>query len=74
LARSATARATRRASKTAGPRSKAVLERCEHGLLRATCAICLRMEETTDLTPGRLAPDERPSRREADDEESEEEE
>lgn len=51
-----------------------MLERCEHGLLRATCAICLQMEETTDLTHGRLAPDERPSRREADEEESEEEE
>jgi hypothetical protein len=32
------------------------------------------MEETVDLTTGRLAPDERPVRRTADDEESEEEE
>lgn len=51
-----TARATRRSPK------KHRLERCEHGLLRATCAICLQMEETVDLTSGRLAPDERPGR------------
>lgn len=75
LARSATARATRRSSRvSSNNRSRNKLERCEHGLLRATCAICLQMEETTDLTTGRLAPDERPARRSGDEEESEEEE
>jgi len=32
------------------------------------------MEETTDLTTGRLSPDERPARRGADDDEGDEEE
>src|SRR4030067_2889096 len=75
LGRTATARATRRSSKVSpGTRSRNKLERCEHGLLRATCAICLQMEETTtDLTTGRLAPDERPARRAGDAEESPEE-
>jgi hypothetical protein len=76
LPRSATARATRRSSRVASnTRSRrSPLERCEHGLLRATCAICLQMEETVDLTTGRLAPDERPARVAPDDEEVEEEE
>jgi hypothetical protein len=40
-----------------------------------TCAICLRIEETTavDLHPSRLAPEERPARARAEDEEAEEE-
>jgi len=42
-------------------------------LLKATCAICLQMEETIDLTTGRLAPDERPARRVAEEESEEEE-
>lgn len=75
MARSVTARATRRSSKVStSTRSKHKLERCEHGLLKATCAICLQMEETVDLTHGRLAPDERPARRGADEDEAEDEE
>lgn len=75
LARSATARRTsRRTSKgSTTTRSRAKLERCEHGLLRATCAICLQMEEVGDLTTGRLAPEERPGRRGEEDEGEEEE-
>lgn len=75
LGRTATARVTTaRRSKVSSHRSRAKLERCAHGLLRATCAICLQMEETTDLATGRLAPDERPARHGADEDEGEEEE
>jgi len=75
LGRTATARVTTtRRSKVSSHRSRAKLERCAHGLLKATCAICLQMEETTDLATGRLAPDERPARRGVDDDEGDEEE
>lgn len=78
MGRTATARAagTRRYNgrgSTAG-RSRKKLERCEHGLLKGTCAICLQMEETTDLTTGKLAPEERPGRIRGEEDESEEEE
>ena len=74
MGRTATARpaARRTARATTKPRRK--LERCQHGLLRGTCAICLQMEETIDLTTGKLAPDERPPRSRASDDEGEEEE
>ena len=74
LARSATARASarsRRTSKTSSNRSRSKLERCEHGLLRVTCAICLQMEEVGDLHSGRLSPEER---RSGEEDEAEEEE
>lgn len=76
LARSATRTATR--SRTAPSRKarKRLLERCEHGLVKGTCAICLQMEETSDLTAGKLAPEERAGSRirgSEDDEEEEEE-
>ena len=72
LARSATARASsRRTSRTSSNRPRSKLERCEHGLLRATCAICLQMEEIGDLHSGRLSPEER---RGGDEDETEEEE
>lgn len=77
MARAATARPIR---SRAGARSarKKTLERCEHGLLRGTCAICLQMEETIDLLQsGRLAPEERPGMKAeegASEEEEEEEE
>jgi len=75
VGRTATARAasTRRSKVSTANRSRSKLERCEHGLLKATCAICLQMEETIDLTTGRLAPDERPARRVAEEESEEEE-
>lgn len=57
-------------------KSRRKLERCEHGLLKGTCAICLRMDETIVLHTGRLAPEERPGqvRSAADEAEDEEEE
>lgn len=75
LGKTATARPTARATRTAPrrARTRAPLERCQHGLLRGTCAICLQMEETIDdLHPGRLAPDERPARLRNSEDESEE--
>jgi len=65
LGRTATARATARATRTPvrRVRTRTAAERCQHGLLRGTCAICLEMEETIDdLHAGRLAPEERPGR------------
>lgn len=50
------------------------LERCDHGLLKGTCAICLQMEETLDLHSGKLAPEERSGVRIRASEEEEEEE
>ena len=76
LGRTATARATPRATRTPTRRARArtAAERCQHGLLRGTCAICLQMEETIDdLHAGRLAPEERPGRAKNGDEEAEEE-
>ncbi len=76
MGRIATARPTARVTRTSARRVRArtTLERCEHGLLRRTCAICLRMEETIDdLHTGRLAPEERPGRLRGSEEESEEE-
>jgi hypothetical protein len=55
-------------------RSRNKLERCEHGLLRVTCAICLQMEEIGDLHSGRLSSDERGGRNGGEEEEGEEEE
>ena len=75
LARSATARTTsRRTSRASTSRSRNKLERCEHGLLRVTCAICLQMEEIGDLHSGRLSPEERGGRSDGEEEEAEEEE
>ncbi len=76
LARSVTARATsRRTSKvSAANRSRNKFERCQHGLLRATCAICLQMDEVGDLQTGRLAPEERTGQHAGDEDEGEEEE
>lgn len=78
MGRTATARATARTARSASRRSRTRtrLERCAHGLLRGTCAICLQMEETIDdLHAGRLAPEERPGRmRGGDDAEEAEEE
>lgn len=77
VGRTATVRATARTARTASRRSRArpTLERCQHGLLRGTCAICLQMEETIDdLHPGRLAPEERPGRMRGGDEAEEAEE
>jgi hypothetical protein len=51
VGRTATTRAvsrTRSARTGSGRARKRPSERCEHGLLRGTCAICLRMEETAD--------------------------
>lgn len=65
LARAATARKVRKK-----------LQRCQHGLLKGTCAICLHMEETIELHTGKLAPEERPGvkTRPEDDETGEQEE
>ncbi len=41
-------------------KSRKKLQRCQHGLLKGTCAICLRMDETVELHTGKLAPEERP--------------
>ncbi len=41
-------------------KSRKKLQRCPHGLLKGTCAICLRMDETVDLHTGKLSPEERP--------------
>ncbi len=42
-------------------KSRKKVQRCPHGLLKGTCAICLRMDETTvELHTGKLAPEERP--------------
>ncbi len=51
------------------------LQRCPHGLLKGTCAICLRIEETAvELHTGKLAPEERPGgKHHSDDEEAAEE-
>ena len=76
LGRTATARATPRATRTPARRARArtAAERCQHGLLRGTCAICLQIEDTIDdLHAGRLAPEERPGRARNGDEEAEEE-
>ncbi len=58
VGRTATTRAASRArtARSGGGRSrKGLTERCEHGLLRGMCAICLRIEETTeDLHNARL--------------------
>ncbi len=51
VGRTATTRAasrTRSARAGSGRARKRLSERCEHGLLRGTCAICLQMEETAD--------------------------
>lgn len=78
MGRTATARATARGTRTPTrrARTRTTAERCAHGLLRGTCAICLQMEETIDdLHAGRLAPEERPGRiRNGEDEEEEEKE
>ncbi|HLE78315.1 MAG TPA: hypothetical protein VJA65_07910 [bacterium] len=78
MARTATRRTTTgrtrsaRATTTTRPRARK-LERCPHGLLKGTCAICLQIEETVDLTTGKLAPEERkPGLHHAGDEEDEE--
>ncbi|HEY3247118.1 MAG TPA: hypothetical protein VGK88_02345 [bacterium] len=66
MARTATRRTatgrTKSARATTATRIGTRLERCPHGLLKGTCAICLQMEETVDLTTGKLAPEERPGR------------
>ncbi len=59
--RTATGR-TKSARAATATRPGIKLERCPHGLLKGTCAICLQMEETVDLTTGKLAPEERPGR------------
>jgi len=80
LARAATRTATRTPSRTRPKVSarkvrKRLLERCPHGLMRGTCAICLQIEdETLDLQTGKLAPEERVGKRVAEEEEEEEEE
>lgn len=74
MGRTATARPAARRTARATTKSRKRIERCEHGLLKGTCAICLRMEETIDLTTGRLAPEERPGRSRGGDDEGEEEE
>ncbi|GEM_PF-2023846 len=79
LARAATRTATRtpaRARPKASARKarKWLLERCPHGLMRGTCAICLQIEdETIDLQTGKLAPEERVGKRAVEEEEEEEE-
>lgn len=74
MGRTATARPAARRTARATTKSRKRIERCEHGLLKGTCAICLRMEETIDLATGKLAPEERPGRARGGDDESEEEE
>jgi hypothetical protein len=71
--RTATGR-TKSARATTATRSRVMLERCPHGLLKGTCAICLQIEETVDLTTGKLAPEERPGRLRGGDEDAEDEE
>jgi len=71
--RTATGR-TKSARATTTTRSRVMLERCPHGLLKGTCAICLQIEETVDLTTGKLAPEERPGRLRGGDEDAEDEE
>lgn len=79
LARAATrsaARSPARARPKASARKarKWLLERCPHGLMRGTCAICLQIEdETLDLQTGKLAPEERLGKRAVEEEEEEEE-
>lgn len=78
LARAATrtARTPGRARPKASARKarKWLLERCPHGLMRGTCAICLQIEdETLDLQTGKLAPEERVGKRVVEEEEEEEE-
>ena len=70
--RTATGR-TRPARAATATRPGIKLERCPHGLLKGTCAICLQIEETVDLTTGKLAPEERPGRLRGRDDEDEEE-
>lgn len=77
LGRSATTRTATRSTRTTPARKarrRVVLERCDHGLLKGTCAICLQMEETLDLHSGKLAPEERSGVRIRASEEEEEEE
>jgi hypothetical protein len=71
--RTATGR-TKSARATTATRPRIKLERCPHGLLKGTCAICLQIEETIDLTTGKLAPEERPGRLRGGDEDDEDEE
>lgn len=77
LARAATrtvARTPARARPKARKARKWLLERCPHGLMRGTCAICLQIEdETIDLQTGKLAPEERVGKRVVEEEEEEEE-
>lgn len=74
LARSATRTATRSRGSARKARRQ-LLERCPHGLMKGTCAICLQIEEETlDLQTGKLAPEERSGRRAAEEDEEEEEE
>jgi len=77
LARTVMARAGVRATRTSHrrARTRSATARCPHDLLVGTCAICLRLEETTadDLHHSRLAPEERPPRARNEDEEAEEE-
>ncbi|MGH2426881.1 MAG: hypothetical protein ACRDF1_11470 [bacterium] len=79
MARAATRTAARtpaRARPKASARKarKWLLERCPHGLMRGTCAICLQIEdETIDLQTGKLAPEERVGKRVVEEEEEEEE-
>lgn len=78
LARAVTRTAARtrpRISASARKARKRLLERCEHGLMRGTCAYCLQIEEETlELQTGKLAPEERLAKRAAAEEEEEEEE
>lgn len=69
--RTATGR-TKSARAATATRPRVRLERCPHGLLKGTCAICLQMEETVDLATGKLAPEERPGRLRVGDEEEDE--
>lgn len=73
MARTATRRTatgrTKSARASTATRPRTTLERCPHGLLKGTCAICLQMEETIDLTTGKLAPEERPGLRHDDEDE-----
>lgn len=76
MARAATRTATRTRPRISARKArKRLLERCEHGLMRGTCAYCLQIEEETlDLQTGKLAPEERLAKRAAEEEEEEEEE
>ncbi len=51
---------TRLGKAATASKSRKKLQRCPHGLLKGTCAICLHMDETVELHTGKLAPEERP--------------